>query len=442
MENGGKISFNFDDETAQRKTSQVGWRTGISGNQALMNFCRVLVGTGVLALPLAFKQSGSIMGIFLVFFGGYFFTYLSCDKMVVSALALAQRHGYTSLDYGNVAEKSFAHSFHSIRRFGPVFRYFANISILLMQMGVTAVYTVFIKEHFEEIWNRFYPRDPLSEWNFFLITLFLLCLLVMLRNIKIISWISTIGNILMMLVLTMVFQDLVRPPYSTAQSSEQRSLSSVVAAAGNIVYAYCSQAVVLPLANKMKEPREMSGWRGVLSLGCSVVTVLYALVGFFGYLKYGDAVRGSVTLNLPDTTFYFMVRVILVFVVFSSYLIQHFVMIDMALPFVKIFFPQNFFVRKFPGGVERLLCVIFVGFGFLLAVSVPNLGRITSLVGVTAGCLLGFIIPASMHTATFLPEYLQNKNYKAIILHIFTNFLFFIFGIFFTITGIVSNLAM
>ena len=61
--------------------------------------------------------------------------------------------------------------------------------------------------------------------------------------------------------------------------------------------------IVLPLENRMKDPRGMPGWTGVLNTGMVLVACLYIAVGFYGYLKYGDAVSGanagSITLNLP-----------------------------------------------------------------------------------------------------------------------------------------------
>ncbi len=50
----------------------------------------------------------------------------------------------------------------------------------------------------------------------------------------------------------------------------------------------------------MRSPRHFGGTFGVLNIGMAIVTCLQLLMGFFGYLKYGDAIQGSVTLNLPQ----------------------------------------------------------------------------------------------------------------------------------------------
>lgn len=68
---------------------------------------------------------------------------------------------------------------------------------------------------------------------------------------------------------------------------------------GTAIYAFEGIGVVLPLENKMKHPTDLKGWNGVLNTSMVIVICLYIAIGFFGYLKYGDDVLGSITLNLP-----------------------------------------------------------------------------------------------------------------------------------------------
>ena len=49
----------------------------------------------------------------------------------------------------------------------------------------------------------------------------------------------------------------------------------------------------------MKDPESYDGLTGVFNFGILLVTVMYFIVGFFGYIRYGDAALGSITLNLP-----------------------------------------------------------------------------------------------------------------------------------------------
>jgi len=55
----------------------------------------------------------------------------------------------------------------------------------------------------------------------------------------------------------------------------------------------------MPLENNMETPRHFLGFFGVLNVGMGGVTAVYILLGFLGYLKYGEATQASITLNLP-----------------------------------------------------------------------------------------------------------------------------------------------
>lgn len=58
--------------------------------------------------------------------------------------------------------------------------------------------------------------------------------------------------------------------------------------------------VVMPIENEMIKPAQFLGCPGVLNIAMVTVSLLYACVGFAGYLQYGEEVRGSLTLNLPQ----------------------------------------------------------------------------------------------------------------------------------------------
>lgn len=50
----------------------------------------------------------------------------------------------------------------------------------------------------------------------------------------------------------------------------------------------------------MRSPKQFTSTFGVLNVGTVIVTTLLLVTGFMGYLKFGDAVRGSLTLNLQE----------------------------------------------------------------------------------------------------------------------------------------------
>ncbi|RCN46361.1 hypothetical protein ANCCAN_07655 [Ancylostoma caninum] len=110
-------------------------------------------------------------------------------------------------------------------------------------------------------------------------------------SIRLMSYVSMAGN---------VFMQLLPAPHLTAELPWFTNFRGVVLATGNVIYSFEGQALVLPLENKMKHPIEMRGWTGVLSTGISLVTIVYAACGFFGYITYGKNVKESITLNMDD----------------------------------------------------------------------------------------------------------------------------------------------
>ena len=73
---------------------------------------------------------------------------------------------------------------------------------------------------------------------------------------------------------------------------------------GTAIFAIEGISVVLPIENQMRKPKEMLGWNGVLNTSMALVTALYVAMGFYGYLKYGETIESSITLNLPTADMY------------------------------------------------------------------------------------------------------------------------------------------
>ena len=59
---------------------------------------------------------------------------------------------------------------------------------------------------------------------------------------------------------------------------------------------------MLPLENNMKNPKAFGGLSGVINTGMCITVLMYSAFGFFGYLKYGDAIEATITLNLEANT--------------------------------------------------------------------------------------------------------------------------------------------
>lgn len=248
-------------------------------------------------------------------------------------------------------------------------------------------------------------------------------LLASIRNLKYLSPISMLANILQFIGLGIIFYYLLQDiPYSWERKTFA-SWGQLPLYFGTAIYAFEGIGVVLPLENQMKTPADMRGWNGVLNTSMIIVSCLYIAVGFFGYLKYGDSVAGSITLNLPVNEFLAtLVKVMMSLAVFFTYALQFYVPVDLLNPFIqRRINPQNYLKA------EYALRFSLVMLTFALAAAIPKLDLFISLVGSVSSSTLAMMAPAIIDTVTQGERCSWPRAFKNLIL--------FILGFFGFITG-------
>ncbi|RZC32631.1 Aa trans and/or DUF4586 domain containing protein [Asbolus verrucosus] len=105
---------------------------------------------------------------------------------------------------------------------------------------------------------------------------------------------------------------------------------------GTAVFAFEGIGLVLPLQNEMKDPQDFKKPLGVLNVGMSVVTVLYILIGSLSYLKYGEDIKGSVTLNLPESDILAQsVKLIISLGILLTYALQFYIAVEIMFPNIQ-----------------------------------------------------------------------------------------------------------
>ncbi len=85
----------------------------------------------------------------------------------------------------------------------------------------------------------------------------------------------------------------------------------------------------------MKEKRNFNKLFGVLNFSILILILLYCNAGFWGYLRYGDAVEASITLSLPREPLYDTVKLMYAAAVIFTYPIILYVPIEMLWPKIK-----------------------------------------------------------------------------------------------------------
>lgn len=408
-----------------------------SNTSTMMHIMKGNVGTGILAMPSAFKNSGLVTGSIGVPLMGV--VAIHCMHMLVQCQeVLCQRLGVPFLDYEEVAEKSFAGGPAWSRGWSRAMKRMTMIFLYITQLGFGCVYSLFAAESLSEVVRGTTGKQISTQWLLFILLPFMI-MLNMVRSLKNLSYCSTIANILQLSGLAFVFFSLVQDLPHVSSVKATTSLSTLPLFFGTAIYAFEGIGIVLPIKKDMREPSAFGGVIGVLNTAMIIVAAMYTGMGFFGYLKFGDSVQGNIALNLSAGPANDVVRLMFAIAIFLSYPLQMYVPFSMIWPAIT----DRFQLEQ---GSKRTLIsescfrAAVVTMTFIVAGAVPKLDLFISLVGAFSSSCLALIFPPLFHLLVFWEDR-EDMSQRQIGLWISKNAFISLFGILGFITGTYASVG-
>ena len=255
------------------------------------------LGTGILAMPNAFHHSGYAVGIVATIVIGLLCTY--CIRILVSSeYELCKRKKVPSLTYPATAEAALLAGPAPFRRFAKTSIHVINVFLMVYQLGTCCVYTVFIGKNLHKALD---PYMPNVDVRLYMLAMLLPLILVnWIRNLKFLAPCSTIANCITFASFGIILYYIFREPLSFENREPIGHVANFPLYFGTVLFALEAIGVIMPLENEMKKPKYFMKSFGVLNIGMGTIVALYTMIGFFGYIRYGSNVYGSITLNLVD----------------------------------------------------------------------------------------------------------------------------------------------
>uniref|UniRef100_A0A8D8RQG6 Proton-coupled amino acid transporter 4 n=2 Tax=Cacopsylla melanoneura TaxID=428564 RepID=A0A8D8RQG6_9HEMI len=377
------------------------------------------IGTGILAMPDAFRNAGLFVGLFGTLAMGLICTHCM-HTLVKCAHELCRRAQVPALGFSQVTEKAFEFGPPALRPYSKHAKLVTNVFLVITQLGFCCVYFLFVAANLQEVIRHYFVYINV-KW-FLVMLLVPMILLNFVKSLKYLTPASLLASFLTLAGLSITFFYMLQGLPRTSSVKAFSSWSQLPLYFGTAIYAFEGIGVVLPLENNMATPQDFSGLTGVLNTGMVIVACLYTSVGFFGYLKYGDKVKvGTITLNLPANDLLAQsVRLAMALAIFLSYGLQFYVPMSILLPTLESRFRNEFAVKY----GEYILRAALVTLTFVLALLIPNLSAVISLVGSVSSSTLALIFPPILELITFWDS---NELTK---LRMFKNFAIMIFGVF------------
>ncbi|XP_003707664.1 solute carrier family 36 member pathetic [Megachile rotundata] len=363
----------------------------------LTHLLKASLGTGILSMPVAFKNAGLLLGVFSTILVAFVCTH--CAYILVKcAHVLYYKTRRSEMSFADVAEAAFSTGPQWGRKFAKPIRYLIQISLFATYFGTCSVYTVIVATNFNQIIHHY--KD--AETPDFSLRLMIACLLIPMillsyvPNLKYLAPVSMVANIFMGTGLGITFYYLVWDLPSFNSVPLFASIEDFPKFFSITIFAMEAIGVVMPLENNMKTPQHFVGICGVLNKGMSGVTLIYILLGFLGYLKYGIRTEDTITLNLPmEEIPAQVVQILIALAVYCTFGLQFYVCLDIAWNGIKDRF------QKKPLLANYILRTVIVTGAVLLAVIVPTIGPFIGLIGAFCFSILGLLIPVFIETVTY-----------------------------------------
>lgn len=401
--------------------------------ETLIHLIKGNIGTGILAMPDGLKNSGLYTGTALLPVIAAICIHCM-HSLVRCAHELKERLGISSLDYADVGYNAFDTGPTPLQRLAPVARSTINAFLTITQLGFCCVYVVFISANVKQVVDCKIPGNEIDIHGYMAILIIPLLGISMIRSLKVLAPFSLISNVFIGLGIAITFHYLLQDIPSSYDRPEFKSWEQMPLFLGTAIYAFEGIGVVLPLERKMTTPEEFRGWNGVLNTAMILVTCGYIAVGFFGYLKYGDAVKGSITLNLPPSdNLAQLVKILMAVAIFLTYSLMLYVPAEIMWPHLR----SKFHSSKAKRIGEYAFRAVLVLITFILAAAIPNIGLFISLVGAVASSTLAIIFPPIIEMVTFWPRLSSFTLMKCICILLFGIFSF-VSGTYASVTAIIT----
>ncbi|XP_045768177.1 proton-coupled amino acid transporter 4 [Maniola jurtina] len=393
-----------------------------SNLDTLIHLLKGNIGTGILAMPDAFKNAGLFLGVIGTLVMGAICTH--CMHILVSCShELCIRNQRPALSFAEVVEDAFAMGPILLRPYAKKIKNVVNIFLVITQLGFCCVYFLFVATNLQDTMHIFHVNLGVHSYLALLFPPMLA--LGMVKNLKYLTPVSLIAAIMTAWGLVITFYYILQDLPHTSTVKAFASWHQLPLYFGTAIYAFEGIGVILPLENNMKTPEDFGGWTGVLNTGMVIVAALYTAIGFFGYLRYGERVLGSITLNLPSDLLAQSVRAVMAVAIFLSYGLQFYVPMNIVWPYIR----SKLNSEKAIEYGEAVTRFVLISITFIAAALIPNLSSIISLVGAFSSSALALIFPPIIEIITFWPERLGWKDWRlwkdiAIIIFGITGFAF------------------
>eukprot|EP00158_Paraphelidium_tribonemae_P003339 Partr_v1_DN26050_c0_g1_i1_m276 putative Solute carrier family 38 member len=278
---------------------------------SMINILNTILGTGMLAMPIAISSVGLIPGVFMIFLSGFF---ASTGLFLLSRCA----------EY--VGRSS---SFNSISLITyPGASIVFDLAIAVKCFGVGISYLVVIGDNMTAVASSLYnlPEGHLLLYRQFWISLFMVIIIPFsfvkrLDKLKYTSFVALISVVYFFILVIHYFIDPARvpPPPDTVKMFEPKL--SFLSRLPIYVFAFTCHQNLFSVYNELKD-NSPARINTITTASIFISACVYTVVGVLGYLMFGDHVKSNMLESFPASILITIARFAITLLVALSFPLQ------------------------------------------------------------------------------------------------------------------------
>ncbi|XP_030752877.1 proton-coupled amino acid transporter-like protein pathetic [Sitophilus oryzae] len=346
----------------------------------VINTC---LGTGIISMPAAIEVSGLKIGVISTVIVSIICTLASY------ILKIHRKYTKTRRSFAEIIEEAYRRRPKWLRPFAKPIRHTTPITFFSIYFIICSCFDVIIAQNIKNIFIQ-YLKFPIRD----VILIIPFIVLAMLPTLKLLPFISIVGNTCMCMGLVIILYYILTDIQWTNKRSFYGDFSNLPMSMTITIIALEAVGVFMPLQNYVDNCHQFTDICGAIPGMCGA-SLFYIILGFFGYINPRKKVNEPLNDNLPgDISIVLAINTLIAFACFCTFSLQFYMCMNVAWIRLKHKCPKQETLYQY--GLRSIMTIMCI----VIAIILPTILPYINLIGALLIPIFGLLLPGTVELIT------------------------------------------